>query len=100
MVQIEETNLFPDKVTGTTKGCGFVTFKSQEQATNAMAALNGTLQLPVRCSNQIGRKHCSVPHFVIVSLYVRQFLRLVVRPLLAPSLQEGCKLSVSRVGHC
>ncbi len=100
MVQIEETNLFPDKVTGTTKGCGFVTFKSQEQATNAMAALNGTLQLPVRCSNQIGREHCSILHFVIVSLYVSHCLRLTVRPWFAPELQDGCELSVSKVGHC
>jgi RNA recognition motif-containing protein len=47
-VQIEETNLFPDKATGSAKGCGFVTFKSQEQAQNAMNALSGALTLQVR----------------------------------------------------
>jgi RNA recognition motif-containing protein len=46
-MQIEETNLFPDKVTGLSKGCGFVTFKSQEQAQNAMNALSGALTLQV-----------------------------------------------------
>ena len=45
--QIEETNLFPDKATGSAKGCGFVTFKSQEQAQNAMNALSGALTLQV-----------------------------------------------------
>lgn len=47
-MQIEETNLFPDKATGSAKGCGFVTFRSQEQAQNAMNALSGALMLQVR----------------------------------------------------
>ena len=60
-LQIEETNLFPDKVTALSKGCGFVTFKSQEQAQNAMNALSGALTLPVGTSAAPMSSCCILP---------------------------------------
>ena len=63
--QIEETNLFPDKATGSAKGCGFVTFKSQEQAQNAMNALSGALTLQVRPGTPCARPAVESPGCLI-----------------------------------
>ena len=40
-------NLFPDRTTGYSKGCGFVIYRRQEDAQNLMTNSGGEMALPV-----------------------------------------------------
>ena len=45
--QTEKINLFPDRTTGYSKGCGFVIYRRQEDAQNLMTNSGGEMALPV-----------------------------------------------------
>jgi RNA recognition motif-containing protein len=57
---VDEINLFRERKTGASKGCGFVTMATREQATRVLGALGGTQEEEVGQGLPPGGWECSI----------------------------------------